>query len=184
MDNELQKAKGGGIARDILKRYFHFQNPTKIVTKLEQFTKPGPFSTFQLFKLSQISYLFCRVLKMKISLAIPRPSPSGIHWPINSIKKKLFPDIKKKVFPESLLYISVLHFFCCWKYPETLFVLVKLIARNIKKKYKYIYIFSFSKFYKKLQQSWDNLKSWNVEKGPNFVSCPNFDTFFYISSYL
>ena len=45
------------------------------------------------------------------------------------------------------------------------------IARDIKKKL-------FSKLDKKWLQSLDNLKSWNVEKGPNFVNCPNFVTIF------
>ena len=58
--------------------------------------------------------IFCRVLKIKIilftSLAIPRPSPSGIHWGINFTKKLKFLYIKKKKkmksFSGYLLYIS------------------------------------------------------------------------------
>ena len=46
----ILKGKGRGIARDIWKKIKnHFQNSTKMVTKLGQFAKPGPFSTFQLF---------------------------------------------------------------------------------------------------------------------------------------
>ena len=37
---------------------------------------------------------------------------------------------------------------------------------------------SFSKLNKKLWQGLDILKSWNVEKDPNFLNCPNFVTIF------
>ena len=49
---------GRGIARYIKKNYFNFKNATKMVTKLGQFTQLGPFSTFQLFKLSKLCYHF------------------------------------------------------------------------------------------------------------------------------
>ena len=83
---------GRGLARDIKKNIFIFKTRQKMVTKLGQFTKLGPFSTFQLFKLSKLCYHFCcQVLKIEIffliSLAIPRPLWSGIHWPINFSKK-------------------------------------------------------------------------------------------------
>ena len=42
--------KGRGIAWDIKKYIFIF------ITKLRQFTEPGPFSPFQLVKLSQLCY--------------------------------------------------------------------------------------------------------------------------------
>ena len=62
-----------------------------MVTKLGQFTKFGPFSKFQLLKLSKVCYHFLSRCENKffffISLAIPRPLPSGIHWPINFTKK-------------------------------------------------------------------------------------------------
>ena len=82
---------GRGIARDIKPYIYIFKTRQKIVTKLGQFTKLGPFSTFQLFKLSKLCYHFCRVLKIKIffliSLEIPRSLRSVIHWPINFTKK-------------------------------------------------------------------------------------------------
>ena len=65
--------------------------------------KLRPFSTFQLFKLSKLCYHFLSSFENEniffISLAIPRPSQSRIHWPISFTKKKwcfcIFP--KKKV---------------------------------------------------------------------------------------
>ena len=53
---------------------------------------PGSFSIFQLFKWSQHCYLFVKLEEKeeknsKISLAIPRPSPSGIHQLIIFTKK-------------------------------------------------------------------------------------------------
>ena len=54
-----------GIAKDVLKFIFLFKTLQKMATKLRQFTKRGPFSTFQLFKLSQLRYHFCKVLKRK-----------------------------------------------------------------------------------------------------------------------
>ena len=59
-------------ARYIKQKNFIFKTLQKMVTKLGQFTKPGAFSKFQLFKLSQLSYhFFCRVLKMKIFFRDP-----------------------------------------------------------------------------------------------------------------
>ena len=86
---------------------------------------------------------------------------------------------------ESPGWISLLKLVFFFKYSETSLYLVKLIgqwipdrdgqeiARDIKKK-----IFSFSKLDRKWLQNLDNLNSWNVEKGPNFVNCPNFITIF------
>ena len=63
-----------------------------MLTRLRQFTKPGPSSTFQLFKFSK--------LFKKIFLGVPCPSPIGINWQINFTKKKLsfriFSKKKKK----------------------------------------------------------------------------------------
>ena len=79
---------GRGIIKDIKKKVFFSKRDKKW---LGQFTRMEPFSTFQLFKLSKLCYHFCRVLKRKIiffiSLAIPRPSPSRIHWSINFTNK-------------------------------------------------------------------------------------------------
>ena len=48
-----------GDCQGYLKKIFSFfQNATKMVTKLGQFTKLGPFSTFQLFKLPKLCYHF------------------------------------------------------------------------------------------------------------------------------
>ena len=48
-----------GVARDIKKNIiFILKTRQKMVTKLGQFTKLGPFSTFQLFKLSKFCYHF------------------------------------------------------------------------------------------------------------------------------
>ena len=79
---------GRGIARDIKKSIFIFKTRQKIVTELGQFTKLGPFSTFQLFELSKLGYHFLSSFEngnilLLISLAIPHPSRSGIHWSIN-----------------------------------------------------------------------------------------------------
>ena len=57
-----------------------FKTQQKMVTKLGQFTKLGPFSAFQLFKLSKLCYLFLLHFENEnnfffISLAIPCPSP-------------------------------------------------------------------------------------------------------------
>ena len=54
----IRDGGGRGITRDIKKSYFNFQNSTKKVTKLGQFTQLGSFSTFQLFKLSKLCYHF------------------------------------------------------------------------------------------------------------------------------
>ena len=59
-----------------------------MVTKLGQFTKLGHFS---FLNCPNFVTIFCRILKIKIifpiSLDIPRPSRSGIHWSINFSKK-------------------------------------------------------------------------------------------------
>ena len=54
---------GRGIARDITKNYFHFQNATKNDNKVGTIYKVG---TFPLYKLSKLCYHFCQVLKMEI----------------------------------------------------------------------------------------------------------------------
>ena len=52
--------------------------------------------------------------------------------------------------------------------------------KKLKKAMRYLkkIISIFKTWPKKLYQILDNLKSWNVEKGPNFVNCLNFVTFF------
>ena len=113
----ISNGDGRRIASDIQKK-FNFKTQQKMVTKLEQFTKLGPFSTFQLFKLSKLCYNFLFVLKMVffISLAIPCLLPYGTHRPIiffKNIDILLYKRKRKKVtsFFRTLLYISVLHFF-------------------------------------------------------------------------
>ena len=87
-----------------------------MLTKLQQFTKPGPFSKFQLFKLSQLCYHFCRVKKNEY----PQLSPAlcRLEFIDKSFlpKKIMYLDIfnnnkKCTSFSGTLLYISVLHFF-------------------------------------------------------------------------
>ena len=108
---------GMGIARDILKKYLDFQNATKNcniqsrsgIHWLINFSKEKwQFCIFSKTKKMQnwreekghFSFkncpnfvtIFCQVLKIKIiffwiSLAIPRPLQSGIHWPNNFSKK-------------------------------------------------------------------------------------------------
>ena len=77
----IPNGDGQGIARDIKKIVFIFKTRQKMVTKWGQFTKAGPFSTFQLFKLSKLCYYFCWVLKMKIIfLYIPScPPPIAVR---------------------------------------------------------------------------------------------------------
>ena len=57
--NEFRTTKGG-VLLGIFKKniILIFETLQKMVTKLGQFTKPGPFSTFQLLKLSQLCYHF------------------------------------------------------------------------------------------------------------------------------
>ena len=61
---------------------------------------PGPFSTFHLLKCPNFINIFADFWKwfFRITLAIPHPSPSGIHWQINFSKKiKVWKKKKKKV---------------------------------------------------------------------------------------
>ena len=84
----------------------------------------------------------------------------------------------------TLLFSSVLHFFLLKIYRIVNFFWKNWLVNEfqtamgggllgISKK-----LFPFSKLDKKWKQSLDSLKSWNVEKGPNFVNCPNFVTIF------
>ena len=120
---------------------FIFKTQQKIVTKLRQYKKLGPFSTFQLFKLSKLCYHFLSSFEnlniFFISLAIPRPLPSEIHWPINFAKKNdasvCFKQQQKsallKCWEGSRKNLSLFFFF--WKYTETSTFLAKLIGQWI-----------------------------------------------------
>ena len=84
MVNEFGTSKGRGLLGIFEKEIiFILETLHKMLTKLGQLTKPGPFYTFQLLKLSQFCDHFCRVLKKKIFilifLLIPRPLPFGIQ---------------------------------------------------------------------------------------------------------
>ena len=59
------------------KYFLIFKTLQKMVTKLRQFTKLGPFSTLQLFKLSQLCYLFLQSFKSEnIFLKYPQLYPA------------------------------------------------------------------------------------------------------------
>ena len=121
-----------------------------------------------------------------ITLAIPCPSPSAIHRPINFTKKNWRFCILKKiqVFPGPSLHLSFALFCCCWKYTETSIILVKLIgqwipdgngrgiARDIKK--NCLYCQNLSKMVTKFGQ----FKKLKCREGSNFVNCPNIVTIF------
>ena len=49
---------GGGLLGISKKNIFIFETRQKMVTKLGQITKLGPFSTFQLFKLSKLKIIY------------------------------------------------------------------------------------------------------------------------------
>ena len=51
------------------KIYFGFQNSTKNLNKLRQFTKLDPFSTFQLLNCPNFVTTLCRVSRIKITLS-------------------------------------------------------------------------------------------------------------------
>ena len=83
---------GRGIARDIKKIVFTFKTWQKIVTKFGQFKKMKCRDGFQLCKLYPLCFHFLSSFEkenifLKISLAIPRTSPSGIHWQMNFTKQ-------------------------------------------------------------------------------------------------
>ena len=80
---------GRGIARDIKKIVFIFKTRQKMVTKLGQFTKLGPFSTFHLFKLSKLCYQFLSSLKMEIIFfdISSNPPPIAVQ---NSLTNQFF----------------------------------------------------------------------------------------------
>ena len=170
----IPNCDGRGIARDI-KKNFIFKTWQKTVTNLGQFTKLGPFSTFQLFKLSKLCYHFWSCfINENIFFYIPSyPPPIAVR---NSLTNQLYQKI-------TFLYI--------FKTKRE-----KLKFREGSRK---LVTFSFSlKIYRKVfffnkidwsmnsgrrwtkngKKNLDNLKSWNVEKGPNFVNCPNFVTIF------
>ena len=85
--------------------------------------------SFQLFKLSKLRYHFCQVLRMEIifliSLAIPRPSRSKIHWPINFSQKidvsvytkkmwQVYIGISILVIPDHMVCVQVVCDFWWW----------------------------------------------------------------------
>ena len=118
---------GRGIARDIKKKYFHFQNLTKIVTKFGQFKKLKCRGGSHLCKLSQLCYHFLVAFwKWKYFFYdIPsNPLPIAVRNSLtNQFYRKTFLYIfkKKKItsFSWTLLFSSVLQFFFfCWKYTE------------------------------------------------------------------
>ena len=92
------------IAKNIKKNILIFKNLQKMVTKLRQFAKPGPFSTFHFFFFNCANFvtIFCRVSKEKIFfLNIPcYPPPFAIQ--------------------------NCFAFFCCLKYPEISFFFDKI----------------------------------------------------------
>ena len=104
MVNEFRTAMGGGWLGISKKNIFIFKTRQKMLTMLRHFTNLGPFSTFQHFQLSKLCYHFLSSFEKKIiffiSLAILRPLPLGIHWPIHFIKKNwrfcIFSKKKKK----------------------------------------------------------------------------------------
>ena len=53
---KIRMTMGGGLIG--LSRKIIFKTQQKMVTELGQFTKLGPFSAFQLFKLSKLCYHF------------------------------------------------------------------------------------------------------------------------------
>ena len=120
MGNEFQTPMGGGLLGISKKIIFIFKTRQKMLTKFGQFKKLKCREGSQLCKLSQLCHRFCRVLKMKIffliSLAIPRPLRSGIHWPINFTKKIMFLYIfnkqksEKKFRDPSLLFCFAFFF--------------------------------------------------------------------------
>ena len=98
-----------------------FKTQQKMVTKFGQFKKLKYREGSQLCKLSQLCYHFLSRFENKniyflISLAIPRPSRSGIHWPINFTKKinvSVYFQTKKsdKFFGDPSLLFSFALFF-------------------------------------------------------------------------
>ena len=84
---------GRGITRNIKKKLFILSKLNKkMVTKLGQLTKLGPFSTFQLFKLSKLCYHFLSSFgKENIFFYIPsNPPPIGVRNSLtNQFSKRL-----------------------------------------------------------------------------------------------
>ena len=145
-------------------------NLTNMVTKLGQFTKLGPFSVLQLFKLSNLCYHFLSSFEYEnIFFDIPSdPSPIAARnsWTNHFTKKKwrfciLSTDKKvqnwnvEKGTGKTCHFFSFLFLIYIYKYTKTSNYLMKFIgqwipdgdgqeiAKDMKK------IFSFSKCYKK-----------------------------------
>ena len=98
---KFRTAMCGGLLGISKKNIFFFKTRQKVVTKLGQFTKIGPFSTFQLFKLSKLCYNFLlRFENVNNFFLIPSYSPPIAVW--NSLtnqfyqKKNMFLYIFKK----------------------------------------------------------------------------------------
>ena len=86
MVNEFRTAIGGGLLEISKKKYFFFQNLTKMVTKFGQFKK---LKCPNFVNCPKFVTIFCRVLKMKIFLFdIPSyPPPIAVR---NSLTNQFF----------------------------------------------------------------------------------------------
>ena len=71
---------GGGQLGILKKNIFIFKTRQNMVKKFRQFTKLGPFSTFQLFKLSKLCYHFLSSFENEIFFLYPQLSPAQ-HLP-------------------------------------------------------------------------------------------------------
>ena len=82
---------GGGIARDIQKNYFYFQNSTKNVNKVGTINKVVTHLYISAFWIVQTLLPFLSSFKKEniffLYPSYPLPSPFGIHWPINIAQK-------------------------------------------------------------------------------------------------
>ena len=119
---------GGALLGISKKSIFIFKTRQKMVTKFGQLKKLKCREGSQICKLSQLCCQFLLRFENEniffISLAIPRPSRSGIHWPINLTKiinvSVYFQKKKRdKFFRDYSLLFSFALFCCCWKYTES-----------------------------------------------------------------
>ena len=121
---------GRGIARDINKINFHFQNSTKNGNKVGTIYKVGTLLYISAFQnCPNFVTIFCRVLKMKI-ICFDIPSYPLLIAVRNSLTNQfyqkdwrfcIFSNTKKKwqVFPRPFPTFQFGIFCCCWKYTET-----------------------------------------------------------------